>query len=355
MHFSFSKLNYKQQSFIAEATGLFALGVIIPFSNGLQTWSKYSYIFSLILATCLTFPSILLFYRFYLPLTFGKKRYITFWLFFPLYIIIYELNVRLSSLFIIHMPFIPQGYRDNLASAHPENFSINYFNQNFGYTFLMLFSAASLYLVKNEFENRYRLYKLENEKLYLELNQLKSQLQPHFFFNTLNNLYVLSTQNSTKTSSMIADLSAIMRYILYDSLKEKVSLKNEIEFLHSYIALERIRHDDPGIIDFDIQGDIDHVQIEPLLFLPLVENSFKHALGKDIPGKYVKIVLSVDDDQLIFQTTNPFLKNDSKLQGVGGIGLSNIAKRMDLLYPGSYQLEIEKDEETFTAILIVRI
>ncbi len=354
MRFSFSRLNYKQQSLVAESIGVFILGVVIPFSNGLQMWSKYSYIFSLVLATSFTFPSIFLFYRWYLPVTIGRKRYALFYLVFPIYLVIYEANVRLSSLLIIHLSFIPQGYRDNLASAHPENFSISYFNQNFGYTCLVLFAATSLYLVKKEFKNQHRLYALENDKLTLELNQLKSQLQPHFFFNTLNNLYALSTQGSTKTSPMIADLSAIMRYVLYDSRHEKVSLKNEIEFLHSYIELERIRHDNPDIIDFDVQGDIDFIQIEPLLFLPLVENTFKHALAKNIAGKYVKIVLAVDDDQLIFQTTNPILKNDSKLQAVGGIGLSNLVKRLELLYPGAHQLDIEQDNETFTVILIIR-
>jgi two-component system LytT family sensor kinase len=354
MHFSFSRLDYKKQALIAEVLGLFILGVVIPFSNGMQLWSKYTYVFSLVFATLLTFPAIILFYRWYVPITMGKKRFGTFFIFFPLYLIVYEANVRLASLLIIHLPFIPAGYRNNLAMAHPENFSVNYFNQNFGYTCLILFAAGSLCLVKNEFRNNHRLYTLENDKLMLELNQLKSQLQPHFFFNTLNNLYALSTQNSPKTSSMIANLSAIMRYVLYDSSKEKVPLKNEIDFLNSYISLERIRHDNPGIIDFDVQGDIDSLQIEPLLFLPLVENCFKHALAKDIPNKYVKMALVVDDEQLIFQTTNPVSKKASNPATVGGIGLTNLAKRMELLYPGAHQLDIEQDKETFTVILIIR-
>jgi LytS/YehU family sensor histidine kinase len=154
---------------------------------------------------------------------------------------------------------------------------------------------------------------------------------------------------------MIADLSAIMRYVLYETEHEKVPLEKEINFIESYVQLERIRHDEPGLIDFAVQGNPALIEIEPLLFLPLIENTFKHALQKDMPGKYVKIALVVDDDELVFQTSNPKQKTEihqPEING-GGIGLKNVKKRLDLLYPGRHLLEIDAEGETFNVILTI--
>jgi sensor histidine kinase YesM len=347
-------LSYKQQSLLTELSVLFLLSVLIPFFNGSQIWpGNYGYTFSLVLLTCFLLPSIILFYRWLLPFTIGRKRYGLFVLLFPVYLLIYEINVRLGSVTGMHLSFLPEGYRNNLASGHPQDFSIHYINQTFEFTFLVLLSVTLLYLVKHSYKKQQQLYLLENDKLTLELKSLKSQLQPHFFFNTLNNLYALSTQGSPKTSLMISDLSDIMRYVLYESEQEKVSLYKEVNFIKSYIALEKIRHTDEGIIVFFVQGDINRHEIEPLLFLPMIENAFKHCLAKDIAGKYVKMVLSVDDDELIFQVSNPYIKSQPAITA-GGIGLKNIKKRLDLVYPGCYQLDIDEQDAVFTVILTIQ-
>ena len=347
-------LNYKQKSLLTEISALFILSVLIPFFNGSQIWpGNYGYTFSLILLTCFQLPSIILFYRGLLPFTIGRKRYGLFVLLFPVYLLIYEINARLTSIAGIHFSLLPEGYRHNLEKVHPENFSVNYIHQTFEFTFLVLLSVTLLYLVKDAYKKQQQLYLLENDKLTLELKSLKSQLQPHFFFNTLNNLYALSTQGSPKTTLMISDLSDIMRYVLYESEHEKVSLDKEVNFIKSYLALEKIRHSDEGIIDFFVQGDINRQQIEPLLFLPIIENAFKHCLAKDIAGKYVKMVLSVDDDELIFQVSNPHIASRPTITA-GGIGLKNIKKRLDLVYPGCYQLDIDEQDAVFTVILTIR-
>lgn len=304
----------------------------------------------------LQLPIIILFYRVYLPYTIGKKRYLLFAILSPVYLMLYDLNERIGILTVIAMPFIPQGYRDNIKGAHSEDFTKGYFNTDIGYTCLILLAASSLYIVKLLFKNQHNLYTLETEKLKLELNHLKSQVQPHFFFNTLNNMYSLSVQGSPKTPQMINDLSSIMRYVLYDTRNERVPLKQEIDFIKSYISLENLRHQETNIIDFSIQGNISSIEIEPLLLLPLIENTFKHSLHKDILNKWVKLVLTVDKDELIFQTSNPKTSpNETYDKLRSGIGLINVKKRIELLYPNKHELVIHHDDDNFTVTLILQL
>lgn len=354
MSFSFSSLNYKQKSIVAEILYLAFIGIISPFAVGLQIFLKISFILSNVLVNILSMPAIILFYRIYLPFTIGKRRYFLALLLFPFYILIFELILRLGGIAVINMPFVPQEYRNGLMMGHPEDFTKGYFHQSLGWTSLVLLAATSLYVIKLLFKNQHNLYTLETEKIKFELNHLKSQVQPHFFFNTLNNMYSLSVQNSPKTPQMITDLSGIMRYVLYETRNEKVSLQEEVNFIKSYISLENLRHNKSDIIDFSIQGDIKGIRIEPLLFLPLIENTFKHALHKSIPDKWVKLVLSADEDELIFQTTNP----KSQVSGItdklqGGIGIMNVKQRLRLLYPGKHELVIHDDKDSFTVTLVI--
>ena len=358
MPFSFSKLDYKQKSLTAEVSYLFVIGVLSPFCVGLQTWSRATIPNSIgyVVINILQLPVIILFYRVYLPRTVGKKRYGLFALLLPLYLFLYGLSERLGIGAVLAMPFIPEVYRHNISGARPWDFTRGYFNTDVGYTFLILLAGTSLYVIKLLFKNQHDLSTLENEKLKLELTQLKSQVQPHFFFNTINNLYSLSVQNSPKTPLMINDLSGIMRYMLYDTRNEKVPLQQEVEFIKSYIGLENLRHDKAEIIDFAVQGDIESIEIEPLLFLPLIENTFKHALHLDIPDKWVKLVLAVYDDELVFQTSNPKpLDNNKYDRSRSGIGLTNVRKRLDLLYPGRHELVIHDEADIFTVNLTIHL
>lgn len=355
MRFSFSTLSYKQKSLFAELCYLAFISIVSPFFVGLQLWGNAPFTLSLVLLNILGLPVIILFYRLYLPCTIGKKRYGLFLLLFPVYIILYEIWNRLSSITMIAMPFIPKGYRDNLAYAHPEDFSHGYFNQTIGYTSLVLLAATSIYVIRLLFKNQQNLSTVATEKLRLELDHLKSQVQPHFFFNTLNNMYSLSVQKSPKTSEMIADLSGIMRYVLYNTQQDKVLLEKEVNFIKSYIHLENVRHDNPDAIEFLIQGDISNVEIEPLLFLPLIENSFKHSLQKNLTDKWVKLALAVDEEELIFQTANPVAEGDNTIEQEGGIGLKNVRKRLELLYPNRHQLIVHEANNVFTVTLTLEL
>lgn len=355
MPFFLSSLTYKQKSLLAEAAYLVFVSVVSPLAVGFQIWGKLPYMFGLVINNILGLPVIVLFYRLYLPYTVGKKHYWWFILLFPVYLLLYELNGRLASVLEINMPFIIKGYRDNLASVNPGNFFDGYFHQSIGYTCLVLSAATSIYVIKLLFRNQHNLNTVETEKLRLELDHLKQQVQPHFFFNTLNNMYALSVQGSPRTSEMIADLSGIMRYVLYNSQQEKVQLQQEVNFIKSYIHLENVRHEDPNAIELSIQGDIERIEIEPLLFLPLIENAFKHSLQKSLDDKWVKLVLVIDEDELIFQTANPIAEANDMLNTEGGIGLKNVQKRLELLYPNKHQLLVHQENNTFTATLTLAL
>lgn len=335
---------------------MFILSVVVPFFNGSQIWpGDYATIFSLVLLTCIMLPVIILFYRWLLPITIGRKRYGLFVLLLPVYFVFYEINARLASIIGINLTILPEKYRNNLSKAHPENFSVAYIHQTLEYTLLVLLAVTSIYMVRRAYKNQLQFYLLRNEKLRLELNQLKSQLQPHFFFNTLNNLYALSTQGSPQTSAMIVNLSNIMRYVLYECEHERVPLAKEVNFIKNYIELERRRHNH-AIIESDLQGTPDNIEIEPLLFLTVIENAFKHSLATDIPVKYIKMVMSVDEEELIFQISNSCLENHSSrtLPETGGIGLKNLEKRLELLYPDRYQLDVDRQDGIFTVFLNIR-
>lgn len=357
MSITFSGLDYRRKGLIAEIAYLFVIGVLSPLGVGLQTWSTHTVSFSLsyVVINVLQLPAIILFYRWYLPATVGRKRYLLFVLLLPFYYFLYGMNERFGIWTVLSLPFIPEGYKALIRGARPLDFTQGYFNTYIGYIFLILLAATSLYIIKLLFKHQHRLNTLENEKLKLELNQLKTQLRPHFFFNTINNLYALSVQNSPQTSKMIHDLSGIMRYILYDTGNERVPLQQEIDFIRSYISLENIRHSNKDTISFTMQGDSKNIKIAPLLFLPIIENTFKHALHVELDEKWVKLVLAIYQDEIVFQSANPKAPPVRRQHIGGGIGLANIRKRLDLLYPGRHELTIQDEKHMYTVILTIRL
>ena len=194
---------------------------------------------------------------------------------------------------------------------------------------------------------------LENQKLQAELSFLKMQVNPHFLFNALNNIYSLAIiEDSKRTGGSILKLSELMRYMLYEKEDSagKVSLDKEIQYINSYIDLVKLRYLDDIHIDFSIEGDINGKQIAPLLLFPLIENAFKHGVltEKDKP---VNIDLKITDHQMKFSISN--FNNSYQKDDVGGIGLQNVKKRLDLIYGEKYKLDIDKTEERFNVNLLL--
>lgn len=193
---------------------------------------------------------------------------------------------------------------------------------------------------------------LESEKLKAELNYLRAQINPHFFFNTLNNLYGLARQKSEKTAEVVMKLSELMDYFLYQSEKEKVPLRDEIEQLERYVALEQIRHGERFNFDLKMHGDIDGVSIPPLLLLPFLENSFKHGIHRSVNPGWISMTITFEEGRLVFILENS-LHTQAPTTSKGGFGVDNLKKRLELLYHDGYTLELTKHSDRFNATLIL--
>lgn len=217
---------------------------------------------------------------------------------------------------------------------------------------VFIFLSTILKFITDWFRNEKVKSNLENEKLISELAFLKSQINPHFLFNSLNNIYSLAYQKSEKTPEAVLKLSEIMRYMLYESNENMVKLDDEIRYVENYIELQKLRFKDKVYIKFEIDGDTRDKEITPLVLISFVENAFKHGIAtdKDTP---LTIVLNVTSDKLFFQVINK--KSNLNKDETGGIGLQNVKRRLDLLYKGEYRLHIDDNEAVYNCELYLNL
>lgn len=193
---------------------------------------------------------------------------------------------------------------------------------------------------------------LETERKDMELQFLKSQLNPHFLFNSLNNIYSLAYQKSDKTADAILKLSEIMRYMIYESNDIWVELSKEISYLESYVDLHRLRFKDGAAIDMVISGEIKDQKIIPLVLISFVENAFKHGVAND-PADPIRIHIIANQKILHFSITNK--KRTGNKDEMGGVGLNNVERRLQLLYPERYKLNIVNSATHYTSELMLDI
>jgi two-component system LytT family sensor kinase len=191
---------------------------------------------------------------------------------------------------------------------------------------------------------------LENQRLSAELAFLKSQINPHFLFNSLNSIYSLAYQKSDTTPEAILKLSEIMRYMLYESNDNKVDLSKELQYLQNYIDLQKIRFGNKAFVDFKIMGEVGDQKIVPLLLIAFIENAFKHGVAND-PLTPIRLLINLDGTKLHFYMENK--KHMHNRDNEGGIGLNNVKRRLDLLYPGKYSLTIQDEPDTYTCELSI--
>ncbi|MEL4308324.1 histidine kinase [Joostella sp. CR20] len=194
----------------------------------------------------------------------------------------------------------------------------------------------------------------ENIKLEAELQHLKYQLQPHFFFNSLNNIYSMVDTSPEEAKATIHNLSKLMRYLLYETNTQKVSLQNEVNFLEKYIELMKLRLTENTQVNYQFDKTESSVKVVPLLFISLVENAFKHGVSATQKST-IDFSLKTTDKQLKFRTENyNFPKSDFDKSG-SGIGLQNIKKRLELLYPNKHEVKFEVKDDKFIAELNIEI
>ncbi|MFA6275105.1 MAG: sensor histidine kinase [Pedobacter sp.] len=191
---------------------------------------------------------------------------------------------------------------------------------------------------------------LESEKKDMELQFLKSQLNPHFLFNSLNNIYSLAYQKSEKTADAILKLSEIMRYMIYESNDSWVDLNKEVEYVKSFVELQKLRFKDGAAVEITINGEIDGQHIVPLILISFVENAFKHGVANDHEDP-IKINIIANQKILHFSVSNK--KSKTNKDAMGGVGLNNVERRLQLLYPDRYKLNIVNSATHYTTELML--
>ena len=205
-------------------------------------------------------------------------------------------------------------------------------------------------------KQQYKLQEAEFKHLQTELALLKSQVNPHFFFNTLNNLYALSLDKSDRVPGVIMKLSELMRYVLDSSQKKMVPLEDELRFVENYVELEKLRLSGTPDIRLRFDGNPAGKRITPMLLVPFVENSFKHGMGNSANEGFITVVSEFrgENFRFIIENSKPgSASHDGKVSN--GMGLTNVKRRLELLYPERYQLSIDEDEERYTVKLSVQL
>lgn len=299
-------------------------------------------------------PGVLLFTYFFVeflvPQFFLKKRRASFSLISIILLLAYPVLVYFERKYFIEL----------YVFTYPDEYTLYNF-----LTAIVIFIAGLFPLVGFKVANyikdeTLRSKQIEHDKLEMELKLretelklLKGQIQPHFLFNTMNNLYSLSLDKSDKTSEVIIKLSDLLSYIIYDCSAEKVSLEKEIEFIESYIDLEKLRYDKSLKIKTSIKGDKKNKFIAPMILHTFIENSFKHGASKDTDNPSIEINLTINDNWLNFTVYNSKADDDEKPGS--GIGIENAKRRLQLIYPNRHSIEIISNRNSYYVILEIQL
>ena len=234
------------------------------------------------------------------------------------------------------------GYINRLLlELYAEGDSETYFTLVF---FMAMFTGFKY--LKIGTKQQFQLQEEEAKRIKAELDLLKSQVNPHFMFNTLNNIYSLILDKNDKAGEAVLKLSGLMRYLLDSGKQKQVSLKQECDFIENYIALEKIRLDNRCRISFNIEGDISVKSIAPLLLIPFVENSFKHGISADAEANFIDIYLNVDKGKITFSVENKVALKKNLLQDKQDkSGIKNVKHRLELLYAEKHTLHIAQNNK----------
>ena len=195
---------------------------------------------------------------------------------------------------------------------------------------------------------------MKRDKAVAQLELLKSQVHPHFIFNTLNNLYALSLHQDPRTPDLIHRLSSLLSYMLYESKDAVIPMAKEVEYVLNYVELQKIRYSDRLDVSINIFGSLDRFYVTPLILLPLVENCFKHGVSNEADRCWIRMDLSRSDDWLIVKLENSRGTNGHALADTGGIGLANVRRRLEILYPEQHELKTLSEDQSFLAVLKIK-
>ena len=271
-------------------------------------------------------------YNIAIPKYLFKHKYLLFIIFSIFFVAVCIVLTR----FLLSLDF-NNGH--NVSQSHP------YLLPNYIWRFIIVFIVA--------FSIRFyqKMKQIEVEQIVSELANLKTQINPHFLFNTLNGIYGLALTKSDKTADYLSKLSSMLRYSLSETSAIKVPIENEIHYLENYIALQKIRLTETTCIYFIVKGQIKSQQIPPLLFINFVENAFKYGVSNEVQTK-IQINLVVEDNSISIYIKNDKV-NQHAVSSSHEMGLKNVKRRLDLIFGNNYKLKIENTEKTFEVNLTI--
>ncbi len=268
---------------------------------------------------------------------FARYRYLTYFFWLTL---LFATTALLRAHFNIWLTSLPE----NMTQMDPQSaLTITAFITNIAILAVSIFYGLLRYYQRKEALK----HKLEQERKEAELQFLKAQINPHFLFNTLNNIYSLAIARSKKTADMVLRLSELLRYVIYEGQKERVPLAKELKHIEEFIALFKMRMEKEPRLEFNCSGNPSAWEIEPLMLMPLVENCFKHCDFDINEEAYTHISVRIEDDQLWFAAKNSMDRRHEQKDQIGGVGLHNMRKRLALLYPNAHHFDIKQDETSF--------
>jgi two-component system LytT family sensor kinase len=304
---------------------------------------------------------IFVFYAFYfyiIPLLFKKKT--TLFIILSLILLsgsVYVKNTIQTNQFKTRFPEMEKDFKNDLRpplfkDVSPENFKFPHprnkgriIFDGFSILLFILISIILCFAEKWQLDEKSR-YLLQKEKTSAELQFLKQQINPHFIFNSLNSIYSLANKKSDLTSDAILKLSSILRYVLYHSQKNLISLKEELNTIEDYIQLQRLRMTSKVSLKYTLSGHPEPYLIEPLLLMPLFENAFKYGVDS-INESFINIDILISDDWLSLNISNKIIPQKDKIEEESGIGLNNIKRRLEILYPESHKLIVNESDSVF--------
>ena len=288
-----------------------------------------------LLLTPITIGTTYFFTHFLIPVYLNKKRYLKFIL-YSAYTIIFSVYLTMIVIFIIFIFII--NFNFQLAYFKPAFLLIGIYIPVIGGIAIRLFQ-----FMRQTEENNLRLLQQKTEA---ELKFLKSQIEPHFLFNTLNNIYSLALDKSEKAPEVVLQLSDLLSYIIYDCTHARVPLGKELEQLENYISLEQLRYDQRVTVTRDIQPGLEKIQVMPLILLPLLENSFKHGVKSSAGQSWINIQVKEFDGRLTFKVSNSMpMKKEQPAKG--GIGLENLKNRLKMFYGDDHDLKLTTTDTSY--------
>jgi len=305
----------------------------ITYSTGVV--DKYQFISNLYLLPVRVIATYLLMY-WIVPQFLFTKKYILFSILAVIHAILFGLGISLVLYYLT-------GFRENGMLQFIRPIVLNY---------QIPATAVAIYMFKRWYMIQQYTLNLEKEKLSAELKFLKSQINPHFLFNTLNNLYALTLKKSDQAPEVVIQLSNLLEYSLYSDKEAEVELREELKLIDGYMDLEKLRFGKRLVINSRISNNVDGFLIAPLLLLPFIENSFKHGAGNDSKSPFIDLKIDMEGNTLHFDITNSYRNESGKFVGyTERIGLKNVKRRLALLYPEKHSLLINQDEGTFEVSL----